>query len=101
MELCIVGDDDSTATSITAIYKSDDDIFDSDIVECGDDEAECLLDSMWECWSDGLSIQGNGQLEKQDVEPVKKKVAPWSSRSSPSGTYVRDPKTGKMVNIDE
>jgi len=101
VELCIVGDDDSAAKSITAIYNSDDDIFEGDIIECRDAETDCLLDSIWECWSDGLPIQENDQDENKDAKKVKKKVAPWSSRSSPSGTYIRDPKTGKMVNIDE
>jgi hypothetical protein len=41
------------------------------------------------------------EVKEEDEKPKKKKVAPWASRSSGSGTYVRDPKTGKMVNIDE
>lgn len=104
VELCIVGDDAETADCINQIYSYEDDfIEDGEMAPCEDDGTECLLDSMWDTWSEGLpSINGdedNGMEE--DVAKKKKKVAPWSSRSSPSGTYVRDPKTGKMVNIDE
>jgi hypothetical protein len=39
--------------------------------------------------------------EDEDAEePKSKKPLPWRSRSSPSGTYVRDPATGEMKNID-
>ena len=65
-----------------------------------DDGTECMLDSMWSGWSEGLVPTEEVTEEPVPVEK-KKKVAPWSSRSSGSGTYVRDPKTGKMVNIDE
>jgi len=102
VELCIIGDDASTEECITSIY-SPDDYFnlagDSEMAMCDEDEeTECMLDSMWGDWS------FEEEKEEEVVEEVKeekKKVAPWSSRSSPSGTYVRDPKTGIMENIDE
>lgn len=104
VELCIIGDDAETADCIDKIYANEEFIAgDGGMTACEeDDETECLLDSMWDTWSDGLT-EMNGEEEeiKEDVVEKKKKVAPWSSRSSPSGTYVRDPKTGKMVNIDE
>jgi len=65
----------------------------------GDDEAECLLETMFESWVDEMPGVPKEDKEEEKVEETKK-VAPWSSRSSPSGTYVRDPATGKMRNID-
>ena len=35
-----------------------------------------------------------------DASTSSSKPKPWSSRSSPSGTFVRDPVTGEMRNID-
>ncbi len=105
VELCIVGDDAATADCIDKIYADNDFIGgDVDIVACDeDDDTECLLDAMWDTWSEGVpsAMDSDEEIKEEDEKPKKKKVAPWSSRSSPSGTYVRDPKTGKMVNIDE
>ena len=105
VELCIIGDDAQTAECITQIYADDEiDMGDADIPECNeDDEMECMLDSMWDDWADVGVIPSavNGEEEVEEEPKQKKKVQPWASRSSGSGTYVRDPKTGKMVNIDE
>ena len=104
VELCIVGDDASTADYIASIYVDEDitDIAvsgDSETAICDEgDDTDSILDSMWGEWS------FEEEKEEEVVEEVKeekKKVAPWSSRSSGSGTYVRNPKTGKMENIDE
>ena len=107
VELCIVGDDAATADCIDKIY-ADDDFVDGDddnMAGCDEDgDAECMLDAMWDTWSEGVPSAIDSEeevMKEEDDKPKKKKVAPWSSRSSPSGTYVRDPKTGKMVNIDE
>ena len=111
VELCIIGDDAATADCISTIYAEEEDVYtagDRDMPNCDEDsDAECMLDSMWDAWSDGLPTNGLADEEEDakvngDEAAKNKKVAqPWSSRSSPSGTYVRDPKTGKMVNIDE
>lgn len=103
VELCIVGDDATTADCISSIYAAEDDIYlagDDNVATCDDDdETECMLDSMWSDWSYNESIE---EVEKtEEVEKKPKKSQPWSSRSSPSGTYVRNPKTGKLENIDE
>mmetsp|Transcript_4388 Transcript_4388/g.7682 ORF Transcript_4388/g.7682 Transcript_4388/m.7682 type:complete len:304 (+) Transcript_4388:156-1067(+) len=102
VELCIIGDDASTADYITSIYAEEDIIDiagDSETAMCEEDDTDSILDSMWGDWS------SEEEKEEEVVEEVKeekkKKVAPWSSRSSGSGTYVRNPKTGKMENIDE
>jgi hypothetical protein len=109
VELCIVGDDAETAECITSIYSADNDLLDMDdnieMTICEEDDGtECMLDSMWNSWTEDLPSSAKEEEGENDVvveKDEKKKVAPWSSRSSPSGTYVRDPKTGKLVNIDE
>ena len=106
VELCIIGDDADTAKCIASIYSTDDSFFeDSDIAVCDEDDGtECMLNSMWSDWTEDMDIPLPALDNKEDVTEEKfekKKVAPWSSRTSPSGTYARDPKTGKMVNIDE
>jgi len=72
-----------------------------DAAVCEDDkDAECLIDGMMNLWADELP---SSSTEARNIEPKVEKTAkpkPWSSRSSPSGTWVRDPKTGKMRNID-
>jgi hypothetical protein len=68
-------------------------------------DEDCLLDQMYSMWADDMSVavpsNSNGQTDPSDPATTPKKpVKPWSSRSSPSGTWVRDPKTGEMRNID-
>jgi hypothetical protein len=106
-ELCIVGDDAETADCITSIFTADNDLYMEDNIAteiCDEDDGtECMLDSMWDAWTEGLPTLAMEEDKNDAVveKDEKKKAAPWSSRSSPSGTYVRDPKTGKLVNIDE
>jgi len=89
LELCIVGDDAATAECITQIYSMDDDMImdeDNDTTMCTEDDGtECMLDSMWNGWSEGL-VPIKEEKEEEVKVVTKKKVAPWSSRSSPSGT---------------
>eukprot|EP00580_Thalassiosira_gravida_P001272 CAMPEP_0201604166 /NCGR_PEP_ID=MMETSP0492-20130828/4389_1 /ASSEMBLY_ACC=CAM_ASM_000837 /TAXON_ID=420259 /ORGANISM="Thalassiosira gravida, Strain GMp14c1" /LENGTH=313 /DNA_ID=CAMNT_0048068131 /DNA_START=102 /DNA_END=1043 /DNA_ORIENTATION=- len=107
VELCIVGDDATTADCIDTIYSADasDYYLDGQDTDVGaicdeDDGTECMLDSMWSDWS--FEEEKEEETKVEEVEEKPKKVAqPWASRSSGSGTYVRDPKTGKMRNIDE
>jgi hypothetical protein len=62
-------------------------------MECYSDiDAECMLDGMMNLWADDLPLPS--------TTSGAKKAKPWSSRSSPSGTFVRDPVTGEMRNID-
>lgn len=66
-----------------------------------DEEGECMLDAMSAFWgSESDDVYGT-KKEKSEVSVEKKKAnpRPWASRSSPSGTFVRDPVTGKMQNI--
>ncbi|CAJ1947651.1 unnamed protein product [Cylindrotheca closterium] len=68
-----------------------------DIVADGGDD---LVGDMHNLWASELPppppIDGNNEQPRETAEKIK----PWSSRSSPSGTYVRDPVTGEMKNTD-
>lgn len=82
-------------------YDYDGDVVESEGSECDDDDvAECLIDDMMNLWADELPPPSTTTgITAQTVQKTSK-PKPWSSRSSPSGTWVRDPKTGKMRNID-
>lgn len=74
-----------------------------------DDDAECLLDDIHNLWagmqdySTEPSVASGTTANSEKTNSSNKQTInrPWSSRSSPSGTFVRDPKTGKIRNIDE
>jgi hypothetical protein len=80
--------------------------------ECnGDDEQECLLDNLQSMWAglnddddddrDGSSTSSAASATTATAATSTTTVTkPWSSRSSPSGTFVRDPSTGQMRNIN-
>lgn len=77
--------------------------------EEGDTESDAeMLQNVFEnLWGDEIEempvpeAKPEQAPKKEAVEPKKKtKAMPWRSRSSPSGTYVRDPSTGEMKNID-
>lgn len=72
---------------------------DVDTDEIGDDDL--MIDDMINLWAEELppdpSLSG---IADATGDATASKPKPWSSRSSPSGTYVRDPVTGKMRNID-
>jgi len=76
-----------------------------DLIERGDDEDKRLNDVIDNMWGDELEevlpTNTTNLSEKVAETESPKKVAPWRSRSSPSGTYVRDPTTGEMTNIDD
>lgn len=81
-----------------------------------DEESDCLVDNLQNMWADLESYQKpeltptplssstttitalfsvNTNNNSTNFQPK-----PWSSRSSPSGTFVRDPTTGRMKNVD-
>eukprot|EP00551_Chaetoceros_affinis_P001339 CAMPEP_0203633202 /NCGR_PEP_ID=MMETSP0088-20131115/341_1 /ASSEMBLY_ACC=CAM_ASM_001087 /TAXON_ID=426623 /ORGANISM="Chaetoceros affinis, Strain CCMP159" /LENGTH=89 /DNA_ID=CAMNT_0050486445 /DNA_START=387 /DNA_END=656 /DNA_ORIENTATION=+ len=67
-----------------------------------DEDMECMLDTISDLWSEDYEVDGKKPEQneaKKDGEQEKNKPPPWSSRSSPSGTFVRV--NGTMVNIDE
>lgn len=71
--------------------------------ECStdDESADCMIDDMYNLWADELPLPPttSGITDARD-EDTASKPKPWSARSSPSGTFVRDPVTGEMRNID-
>jgi len=69
--------------------------------ECDEnDDAECLIDDMMNLWAGELPPPSTTSGITAETVQKTSKPKPWSNRSSPSGTWVRDPKTGKMRNID-
>ena len=111
VDLCVIpegqlyGRDSTIETCIETMYKASYEIDDMEGVDngCDDDDMECMLDTITDLWSEdyGLEEEEDGSKEDGKVKGGEevKKPAPWSSRSSPSGTYVRV--NGTMVNIDE
>ena len=68
----------------------------------GDDDSDAFIDDMMQLWADELPLPPttSGITDGNNGDAKSSKPKPWSSRSSPSGTYVRDPVTGEMRNID-
>jgi len=96
---------DCLVTFLSAGYDSPSSMMVEDDIdeECSldDDDADCLLNSMMDMWADELptSSTTSGSADS-GTSTSSSKPKPWSSRSSPSGTWVRDPVTGEMKNID-
>jgi len=64
-------------------------------------EEERIVASMYNMWaSDFQEMIPSIEEESADLPEPTQTTKPWSSRSSPSGTFVRDPQTGEMKNID-
>eukprot|EP00551_Chaetoceros_affinis_P018352 CAMPEP_0203715864 /NCGR_PEP_ID=MMETSP0092-20131115/617_1 /ASSEMBLY_ACC=CAM_ASM_001090 /TAXON_ID=426623 /ORGANISM="Chaetoceros affinis, Strain CCMP159" /LENGTH=91 /DNA_ID=CAMNT_0050594197 /DNA_START=347 /DNA_END=622 /DNA_ORIENTATION=+ len=65
-----------------------------------DEDMECMLDTISDLWSQDFEVDGKTSEEqneaKKDVEKDEINPPQWSSRSSPSGTFVRVNAT--MVN---
>lgn len=91
---------------IELLYKADyemkeDVSISSDDGDFTDNDAESMLNQMFDMWGEESGVKTSKEDESTSEDKNKKQPAPWSSRSSPSGTFVRDPTTGKLVNIDE
>jgi hypothetical protein len=90
------GDNDESTTGTVNSDESKDDIDNVD--------ADELIDDMFNLWvaEDDLPVPptNSGIVDSNSGQQQNQKPKPWSSRSSPSGTFVRDPKTGQMKNID-
>lgn len=104
VDLCVLptGSEQAVDDCVTAIHQmgwDDEDDEDDAAMPCDEDDSECLLENMWDMWAEDLPEQTKAKEEDVEEEDTAPKPAPWSSRSSPSGTYVRNPKTGKMENI--
>ena len=104
IELCSNESSDKEIEQCVVDYLSMDyknDVSTSEEEECDvdDPDADCLVDNLLGMWAEDLPPPTTTTVENEVVEKPKDTVKPWSSRSSPSGTFVRDPVTGKMKNI--
>lgn len=64
-------------------------------------EDDNLVADLYNMWAEDLeSTMPIPEIKPMPEDTEEPKVKPWSSRSSLSGTYVRDPTTGDMRNID-
>lgn len=107
VDLCTGQDEDEAAVEECVLdylkggYADPTTIDDAIVVDDGDED---LVQSLLQMWAQDLPPPPPpAAMEPTSPavpDPLKKKVKPWSSRSSPSGTYVRDPVTGEMKNID-
>ena len=109
VDLCTLPENEAKVNEcIEALYKRDYDLKvasnddkDDDMVPCDDAETECMLETLFSSWGDEMNVDVEDDTDELEQEESQvPKPAPWNSRSSPSGTFVRDPKTGKVTNID-
>ena len=98
--------DKSIETCIETMYKAGYEIDDVEGIgnSCDDDDLECMFDQLNGIWEEEYNYgskkdEGDEGDSSTKKEQEVKKPAPWSSRSSPSGTFVRV--NGTMTNIDE
>lgn len=111
VELCMTpgANDDQVEECLTTIMSGaylDDDADtskdDSEVITMGcDNEEECLLDSLYQMWEEDMPapVKKSNDMEFDNESGQQETIAPWSSRSSPSGTYQRDPATGEMKRM--
>jgi hypothetical protein len=117
MEICMSDTTDDKSWEncvISSVHSYDDTLFFEDAemtsmcVE-SDDEAGCLLTAIWGeenlfSVEEQSNFSENEKLSSEEQQQLPNnslnEVAPWSSRSSPSGTYAHDTKTGKIQRID-
>jgi hypothetical protein len=116
MEICMSdsADDKSWESCvITSVHSYDENqVFEDEKMTLlcaeSEDETGCLLTAIWgeESLVSVEEPSNSGEDEKfssEEQQSPKKspmEVAPWSSRSSPSGTYAHNPKTSKIERID-
>lgn len=91
--------DNSYLNDCLNVIHSRDDEYVEEGGDCGDGDMECMLDTMFDVWNDEFEGDKKVEEEEEKEEEVKKPERPWASRSSPSGTYVRNPVTRKLENI--
>jgi hypothetical protein len=96
-------DDDHNMESNGNDASTDDDD-DSSVIAVGASSPEAaadnLIDSMYNLWAAELPTTPPPAPVDEETTSAPK-IKPWSVRSSPSGTYVRDPVTGEMKNITQ
>jgi len=112
VDMCILpdgeGKDSQVSKCISALYESE---YEVDNLEgqkaCDDIDTQCMLDMMLGSWGNELNeVMGKTEeeQEQEEIEETVEESKGWSwgnGGGSRSGTFVRDPKTRKMVNIDD
>lgn len=103
IELCSIEGDEAQIDQCIAEYVSSDfgeGIQENDELCDPEDDGECLVNNLFDMWAEDMPTPLQPPTSDDQAAPSEKpSVKPWSSRSSPSGTYVRDPVTGEMKNI--
>lgn len=69
-----------------------------------DEDTDCLIDNMHNMWAsmeDYTSVPNPNSTTTISETTTTETNKPWNSRSSPSGTFVQDPTTGKLRNMDD
>ena len=116
IDLCYNSDNETEMEQCLLTFLSfddDDDDNKDDItytMECNDQDLDCVLDGMRDLWNEDDKVNSpivpaiSTTATTTEISSLnnntKASSRPWSSRSSPSGTWVRDPATGVMRNID-
>lgn len=106
VELCMTpgANDDQVEECLTTIMSGAyfDDSDPEEVMMGCDGEEECLLDDLYAMWEEDMPTRvSKSQESNEDMTGEGESTpAPWSSRSSPSGTYQRDPATGEMKRTD-
>lgn len=111
VELCMTpgANDKEVEECVTTImegaYLMDDENEEEDdntTMEC-DDEEGCSVDDLFNMWAEDMpdvpKQPQHDEVVEEDESEAEAAPAPWSARSSPSGTYQRDPATGEMKRI--
>lgn len=95
MEQCVVD-------FLSADYYYDDDDNAAKEKVAASQSASAMVDTLQSIWADDVDwiLEGDDDEEEETSTTSPNKPKPWSSRSSPSGTFVRDPRTGEMRNIE-
>lgn len=102
VELCSSPDiEDSKVEECLLDFLKNDTDFDG-IDSMTQEEDNGQLDTLYSMWAEDLPERPkiDSGVELDGLTEKNEKPKPWSSRSSPSGTWVRDPSTGKLKNLD-
>jgi hypothetical protein len=116
VDLCTLdGDNSEMNASLDSIFGADNldagEQYDGEVDTMQESIAndDSIVESMFQMWGDEIEdstpSQGDNSFEGGDEiaelgNASAPAPAPWSSRSSPSGTFVRNTKTGKLEDID-
>jgi hypothetical protein len=91
--------------------QEEEEVLNTENVECTVNEDDCLIDDLHSLWASDLPVSTKATQSSNAIDPkftvpastttTNGSPKPWSSRASPSGTFVRDPTTGRMKNLND